>query len=125
PFMLRMLAAVVANYSGAGISVLVMAYFVAGRDERRGIREAVGVPLRVVRLTVPLPEIQQRLSADMTTERQEEALEAGRQIAAGGGGGGEGMGLANDRPGPGGAEAGKTRAGWVGRAAGRWGVGWR
>jgi adenylylsulfate kinase-like enzyme len=55
PFMLRNLAAVVSNYSEGGISVFVLAYFVSGQDELRGIREAVGVPLRVVRLTVPLP----------------------------------------------------------------------
>ena len=117
PFMLRNLAAVVSNYREAGISVFVMAYFVAGHDELRGIREAVGVPLRVVRLTVPLPEIQQRLSADMTTERQEEALEAGRQIAAGEGVGVEDMVLANDRPVPVVAQQVMTWLGWLGRPA--------
>jgi hypothetical protein len=79
---------VVSNYREGGISVFVLAYFISGQDELRDIREAVGVPLRVVRLTVPLPEIQERLAADMTTEQQEEALEAGRQIAAG-----EGVGV--------------------------------
>ncbi len=96
--MLRNLAAVVSNYREAGISVFVMAYFVSGHEELRGIREAVGVPLRVVRLSVPLPDIQQRLAADVTTERQEELLEAARQIAAGEGAGVEDVVLANDRP---------------------------
>ena len=50
PFMLRNLAAVVSNYREGGISVFVLAYFVSSHDELRGIREAVGVPLRVVRL---------------------------------------------------------------------------
>ncbi len=96
--MLRNLAAVVANYREAGISVFVMAYFVAGQDELRGIQEAVGVPLRVVRLSVPLADIEQRLAADVTTERQEELREAAQQIAAGAGVGVEDVVVANDRP---------------------------
>jgi adenylylsulfate kinase-like enzyme len=113
PFMLRNLAAVVSNYREGGISVFVLAYFISGQDELRGIREAVGVPLRVVRLTVPLPEIQQRLAADMTTERQEEALETGRQIAAGEGVGVEDVVLANDRPVPVVAQQIMTWLGWA------------
>jgi cellulose biosynthesis protein BcsQ len=96
--MLRNLAAVISNDREAGISVFVLAYFVSGHDELRGIREAVGVPLRVVRLSVPLPDIEQRLAADVTTERKEELREAARQIAAGEGVGVEDVVLANDRP---------------------------
>jgi adenylylsulfate kinase-like enzyme len=96
--MLRNLAAVVSNYREAGISLFLLAYFVSGRDELRSIREAVGVPLRVVRLSVPLPDIERRLAADVTTERQEELREAARQIAAGDGVGLEDVVLANDRP---------------------------
>ena len=96
--MLRNLAAVVSNYREAGISVFLLAYFVSGRDELRSIREAVGVPLRVVRLSVPLPDIERRLAADVTTERQEELREAAKQIAAGEGVGIEDVVLANDRP---------------------------
>jgi hypothetical protein len=72
PFMLRSLAAVVSNSREGGISVFVLAYFIAGLEELRGIREAVGVPLRVVRLPVPLPDIERCLAADVTTERREE-----------------------------------------------------
>jgi len=96
--MLRNLAAVVSNYREAGISVFVMAYFVSSHDELHGIREAVGVPLRVVRLSLPLPDIEQRLATDVTTERHEELREAARQIAAGEGVGIEDVVLANDRP---------------------------
>jgi adenylylsulfate kinase-like enzyme len=96
--MLRNLAVVTSNYREAGISVFVLAYFVSGQDELRGIREAVGVPLRVVRLSVPLPHIEQRLAADVTTERKEELREAARQTAAGEGVGVEDVVLANDRP---------------------------
>ena len=96
--MLRNLATVVPNYLDAGISVFVLAYFVPDRGALRGIREAIAVPLRVVRLSLPLPDIEQRLAADVTTERREELREAARQIAAGEGAGIEDVVLANDRP---------------------------
>jgi Adenylylsulphate kinase len=96
--MLRNLAAVASNYREAGISVFVLAHFVGDHDGLRGIREAVGVPLRVVRLSVPLPDIEQRLAADVTTERQEDLREAARQIADGQGVGLEDLALANDHP---------------------------
>jgi len=47
---------------------------------------------------VPLPDIERRLAADVTTERQEEVREAAKQIAAGDGVGIEDIALANDRP---------------------------
>jgi hypothetical protein len=96
--MLRNLAGVVSNYRDAGISVFVVAYFVTGSHELLGIREAIGVPLRVVRLSVPLPDIERRLAAEVTTERQEELREAARQIETGQGVGVEDVVLANDRP---------------------------
>lgn len=113
PFMLRNLAAVVSNYREGGISVFVLAYFVSSHDELLGIRDACGVPLRVVRLSVPLPDIEQRLSADVTTERREELREAARQIAAAEGVGIEDIVLANDRPVPVVAEQVMTWLGWT------------
>ena len=112
-FMLRNLAAVVSNYREGGISVFVLAYFVSSHDELRGIRDAVGVPLRVVRLSVPLPDIEQRLAADVTTERREELREAARQIEDGEGVGVEDVVLANDRPVPVVAEQVMTWLGWT------------
>ena len=58
--MLRNLAAVASNYRDAGISVFVLAWFVRDRGALRNVREAVGVPLRMVRLSVPLPDIERR-----------------------------------------------------------------
>jgi adenylylsulfate kinase-like enzyme len=113
PFMLRNLAAVASNYREGGIDVFVLAYFVSSLDQLRGIREAVGVPLRVVRLSVPLPDIEQRLAAGVTTERQEELRAAGRQIAAGEGIGLEDIVFANDRPVPVVAQQIMTWLGWV------------
>jgi hypothetical protein len=96
--MLRNLAAVVSNYRETGISVFVLAHFARDQDALRGIRKAVAVPLRVVRLSVPLADIAQRLAADATTERQEDLQEAARQTAAGQGVGIEDVMVANDRP---------------------------
>ena len=96
--MLRNLATVVPNYREAGISVFVLACFVPDHDALRGIREAIAVPLRVVRLSLPLSDIERRLAADVTTERREELREAARQLAAGEGAGIEDVVLANDRP---------------------------
>jgi len=111
--MLRNLAAVVSNYREGGISVFVLAYFVSSHEELHGIREAVGVPLRVVRLSVPLPDIELRLAADVTTERREELWEAARQIEDGEGVGVEDVVLANDRPVPVVAEQVMTWLGWT------------
>jgi adenylylsulfate kinase-like enzyme len=108
---LRNVAAVVSNYRDAGVSVFVAAYFVRDHAALRGIREAVGVPLRVVRLTVPLPEIEQRLAADLTTERREDLREAAASIAAGEGVGVEDVVIANDRP-P--ADVAHEVMGWLG-----------
>jgi adenylylsulfate kinase-like enzyme len=96
--MLRNLAAVASNYRDAGVSVFVAAWFVRDHDALRGVREAVGVPLRVVRLTVPLPEIERRLAADLTAGRRDDLREAAASIAAGEGAGVEDLVVANDRP---------------------------
>ena len=113
PFLLRNLASVTSNYREGGISVFVLARFVSSHDELRAIREAAGVPLQVVRLTVPLPEIEERLAADVTTERREELREAARQIAAGEGVGLEDLTVANDRPVPVVAQQIMTWLGWA------------
>jgi hypothetical protein len=77
--------------------LFVLAWFVRDHDALRGVREAVGVPLRVVRLAVPLPEIERRLASDVTTERRDELREAAASIAASEGVGVEDMVVTNDR----------------------------
>ncbi len=94
----RCLTAVAANCRQAGIGKFVLAYLVTGRDMLRRIEQAAGVPLRVVRLWVPLAVIERRLAADVTTERQQEPREAVGQIAAGAGVGVEDLELDGDRP---------------------------
>ena len=96
--LLQNLAAVAENYRRAGIRLFVLAYFVRSLPEVDGVREALGLPLRVVRLTVPLPAIERRLSSDVTSGRRDDLREAASSIAAAEGAGVEDLAIANDRP---------------------------
>jgi len=96
--MLQNLTAVAANYRRAGIRVFVLAYFVRSPGEVQGVREALGLPLRVVRLTVPLPDIERRLAHDVTSGRRDDLREAASSIAAAEGAGVEDVAISNDRP---------------------------
>jgi hypothetical protein len=96
--MLQNLSAVAANYRRAGIRLFVLAYFVRSPDEVRSVREAVGLPLRVVRLEVPLPDIERRLASDVTSGRRDDLREAAASIAAAEGAGVEDVVIGNDRP---------------------------
>ncbi|NJP95386.1 hypothetical protein HCN51_39135 [Nonomuraea sp. FMUSA5-5] len=60
---LRNLRPVAANYREAGAERLVLAGVVESRAERDAYEEALGVPLRVCRLQVELPEVRRRLEA--------------------------------------------------------------
>ncbi len=96
--MLRNLTAVTSNYRDAGIGVFIVAYFVRVLDALHAVREATGISLRVVRLSVPLPDIEQRLAANVTSGRREDLREAASSIAAGEGVGVEDVTVVNDRP---------------------------
>ncbi len=96
--MLQNLAAVAANYRRAGIGLFVLAYFVRSPREVQRVRDALRVPLRVVRLIVPLPDIERRLASDVTSGRRDDLREAASSIAAGEGAGVEDVAIGNDRP---------------------------
>ena len=96
--MLQNLSAVAANYRRAGIRLFVLAYFVRSPDEVRSVRDAVGLPLRVVRLEVPLPDIERRLAGDVTSGRRDDLREAAVSVAAAEGIGVEDVVIGNDRP---------------------------
>lgn len=96
--MLENLAAVAANYRKAGIRLFVLAYFVRNHGEVAGVRKALGQPLRVARLAVPLPDIEKRLAADVTSGRRDDLREAAASIAAAEGAGVEDVIIRNDRP---------------------------
>ena len=86
--MLRNLAAVMPHYRGLGVTSYVLAYFIPDRSTLDGIRKALGVPLRVVRLSASLQDIERRLSDDVTSGRQDDLRDAAESIATS-----EGVGL--------------------------------
>jgi len=96
--MLANLAAVAGNYRRAGIQRFVLAYFVRDQAEVRGVRDVLAVPLRVVRLAVPLGDIERRLAGDVTSGRRDDLREAAASLAAGEGAGVEDVLIGNDRP---------------------------
>jgi len=96
--MLQNMAAVAANYRSTGIRWFVLAYFVRSRSEVSGVREALGLPLRVVRLEAPLREIERRLASDVTSGRRDDLRAATASIAAAEGAGVEDVVISNDRP---------------------------
>jgi adenylylsulfate kinase-like enzyme len=105
------LAAVTGNYRQAGINLFVLAYFARDAAAVQAIREALGLPMRVVRLTVPLAEIRRRAAGDPTTQRQDDLRESEASIAAGEGTGIEDTVISNDQPVP--AVAGQVMT-WLG-----------
>jgi hypothetical protein len=98
--MLQNLAAVAANYRRAGVRLFVLAYFVRSPGEVQGVRKALGLPLRVVRLTVPLSDIEQRLASDVTSGRRDDLRETASSIAIAQGAGVEDVTIRNRRSGP-------------------------
>jgi adenylylsulfate kinase-like enzyme len=75
------LRAVVANDMAAGVRRLVLAGTIRTREEMDALRDALAVPMRVVRLDVPLAVIESRLGADPTSGRASD-LEVARREAA-------------------------------------------
>jgi hypothetical protein len=110
--MLQNLAAVAANYRRARIRLFVLAYFVRSPAEVQAVRDALGLPLRVVRLTVPLPVIKQRLASDVTSGRRDDLQETASSIAAAAGTGVEDVPSATTAPGGRGADV-MTFLGWL------------
>ncbi len=81
----RNLGAVVSNYRVAGVELILLAGFVHQRSTVAAIRDAIEMPLFVVRLTVPLAVIEARLRSapdvarldDLETSREALAADAG------------------------------------------------
>jgi hypothetical protein len=96
--MLRNLAAVAPNYRDTGTEIFVVAYFLRDLNALHNVREALGVPLRVVRLSVPWPDIEQRLASDVTSGRRDDLRDAAASVAEGEGVGVEDIVVSNDRP---------------------------
>jgi hypothetical protein len=88
-------AAVVGNYREVGVRHAVLAGAVGDRGEVRALEEAAGVPLRVVRLDVPLDEITRRLQGRPNSGRIEYLEVAQRWLAESVGVGVEDVTIAN------------------------------
>ena len=89
---------VVRNYVAAGVRWFILAGAVPDAASLDALRAAVGFPLHVVRLTVPLEEIERRLEADVTTGRRDDLEVATEWLAAGTGVGIEELVVDNDGP---------------------------
>jgi hypothetical protein len=95
--MLRNLAAVAPITAMPGIGVFVVAYFIRDLDALLSVREALGVPLRVVRPSVSLQDVERRLTLDVTSGRGDDLRDAAASIVAGEGAGVEDIMINNDR----------------------------
>jgi len=91
------LAAVVRNYRAAGVRLFVLAHAVADADELARLLTVLDMPVRVVRLVVPIYEIERRLASNVTSGRQDDLREASRWILASKGEGLEDLTVSNDR----------------------------
>lgn len=78
--MLANLAAVTRTYRQAGIRLFVLAGYVASAEELDGIRTTLEMPLTVVRLEAPWPEIERRLATGPSQARREDLSEAYAQL---------------------------------------------
>ncbi len=96
--LLQSLASVVENYRANGVRLFVLAYAVPDAQQLGELKAALCMPVKVVRLTVPLQEITRRLRSDVTTGRQGDLREAAAWLAASKGAGIEDMTIPNDRP---------------------------
>jgi hypothetical protein len=96
--MLRNLAALVGNYLAVGVRFFVLTKAVRDAAELEDLRAGLPMPLKVVRLTVPLQEIEERLRHDVTTGRRDDLREAAAWVAACSGVGIEDLAVPNDRP---------------------------
>jgi hypothetical protein len=92
------LAPIVHNYVAVGVRYFIVACTIRDRSELDGLEATLPMPLKVVRLTVPLEEIGKRLRSDVTTSRQDDLRRAAQQIATSEGVGIEDLTLSNEGP---------------------------
>ena len=98
PLLVMNLLAVVDNYLAAGIRSFAMARSIGTRAELESLRDALPMPLSVVRLTVPIETIEERLRSDVTAGRQDDLREARVWTREDTGAGLEDFVVPNDRP---------------------------
>ena len=96
--MLANLAPMIANFRAAGMTRFILAGLLTSADERDTLQDTIGMRLRVVRLTLPIEEIERRIGSDPTTGRRDDLERAREQVADEVGAGLEDLAVANDRP---------------------------
>jgi hypothetical protein len=96
--MLANLAPMIGNYRAAGLTRFVLAGLLSSGNERERVRETLGMRLRVVRLTLPIADIERRIGSDPTSGRRDDLERAREQVADDVGAGIEDLAVANDRP---------------------------
>jgi hypothetical protein len=96
--MLKNLVALVDNYLAVGVRFFVLAGAIRDAAELDDLKAQLPMPLRVVRLTVPLAEIEKRLRSDVTTGRRADLREAAAWVASSVGVGLEDETVSNERP---------------------------
>ena len=96
--MLQNLAPVAGNFLAVGARLFILAGSIHDRAELDGVKAALPMPVRVVRVTAPWPEIERRLRTDPTTGRQDDLRRAAAAVAASEGVGIEDLTVSNDGP---------------------------
>jgi hypothetical protein len=83
PVMLKNVEAVVGNYYETGIRRFVLAGAMGSSADLDDLRGVLGMPMTVVRLTLPLEEIERRLSNAVTAGRNDDLQVARKWLAEG------------------------------------------
>jgi chloramphenicol 3-O-phosphotransferase len=96
--LLANLQAMVGTYLSIGVRYFVMAGFFRDRAQVDELRSTLAFPLDVVRLTVPLSEIENRLSSDPTAGRKDDLRATTEWLTDGTGEGIEDFAVANEGP---------------------------
>ena len=97
PVMMQNLDAVVGNYHAAGIRRFMLAGAMSSVDQLDDLRATLSMPLTVVRLTVPIDEIERRLGSSVTAGRHDDLRVAKGWIATGRGEALGDLAVENDR----------------------------
>lgn len=96
--MLQNLSGVVRNYLAAGVRLFILSRAIRDRSELDDLRAELAMPLTVVRLTLPLERIRERLRSDVTAGKQDGLREAATWVAENTGVGIEDLTIPNDEP---------------------------
>jgi hypothetical protein len=98
PVKLKNIAAVAGNYHDAEIRRFLMAGSIGTPDKVDELQRAIAMPVFVVRLTLPIEEIERRLGPSVTAGRDNDLAVARRWSAERWGEGVGDLVIANDRP---------------------------